>query len=788
MKIPKELKNIKCDLMINFDLKEIYEPIPDSYIKDKWNEILTWFKIMLEKGNSQKCFQEIYMEIDDLLINDIPPEIITSIEEILTTYSTNIKNKLNSLLEKKGDEFFKSFNSLWSEINKIFNLLRKIMNKYEKLAYGNIQKNNVYEIFLYHLKNALISELNEKNFINYSIKEILEQITLLRNKIILRLNEPNEKNNVNEIKMDIDDEVENSNNKKYEDVTKEFLEKISLLIRFYCETGIYQEYFSKELIKNSEEYYAKMTEEFINNNSIEKYINYVEEILDFENYLIVTHLNEISLKPIINKLNIILLSNKKKTIFEKYYDSNTNANENIISTTNTNNETKVPLNENYSLMKKIYILFKNIKLEEEIKKKFNEYIISTCKLIYAKYSKDYNLFYENIYLLKKNIDKYIAESFLGEEKFKSVSKESLTKGLNQKPSLVCDIFSNYIDKILRFDAEKKPLNEIKNIIYEYMILFKYIGNKDLFQNFFIKKLCIRCLFNLNKSEEAQNYLIEQLKKECGPYFVSKSQEMISDVKASQEMSQLFNEKKGKDKDKEEDIKIPINYFVLSNYTWPIDKLVSGEICNFDIGKSQKKFFEFYHKKNSGKSLFWHLPFCFGEIEMDLNDSKNTIKIIGNGVHISILKCFNKSQISLSLKDIIRKTKLEKDVINKYIKKIVSKNILKYENDVYVVNFFVNKEENSNEIMLIDYDEQEDEKGIEENEEKSIEERKFVIDAYIMKILKQKKVMKKSELITTVNEKMPFDEKEEIINKRIDQLINNRYITKDEEDPSIIKYC
>ena len=788
MKIPKELKNIKCDLMINFDLKEIYEPIPDSYIKDKWNEILTWFKIMLEKGNSQKCFQEIYMEIDDLLINDIPPEIITSIEEILTTYSTNIKNKLNSLLEKKGDEFFKSFNSLWSEINKIFNLLRKIMNKYEKLAYGNIQKNNVYEIFLYHLKNALISELNEKNFINYSIKEILEQITLLRNKIILRLNEPNEKNNVNEIKMDIDDEVENSNNKKYEDVTKEFLEKISLLIRFYCETGIYQEYFSKELIKNSEEYYAKMTEEFINNNSIEKYINYVEEILEFENYLIVTHLNEISLKPIINKLNIILLSNKKKTIFEKYYDLNTNSNENIISTTNTNNETKVPLNENYSLMKKIYILFKNIKLEEEIKKKFNEYIISTCKLIYAKYSKDYNLFYENIYLLKKNIDKYIAESFLGEEKFKSVSKESLTKGLNQKPSLVCDIFSNYIDKILRFDAEKKPLNEIKNIIYEYMILFKYIGNKDLFQNFFIKKLCIRCLFNLNKSEEAQNYLIEQLKKECGPYFVSKSQEMISDVKASQEMSQLFNEKKGKDKDKEEDINIPINYFVLSNYTWPIDKLVSGEICNFDIGKSQKKFFEFYHKKNSGKSLFWHLPFCFGEIEMDLNDSKNTIKIIGNGVHIAILKCFNKSQISLSLKDIMRKTKLEKDVINKYIKKIVSKNILKYENDVYVVNFFVNKEENSNEIMLIDYDEQEDEKGIEENEEKSIEERKFVIDAYIMKILKQKKVMKKSELITTVNEKMPFDEKEEIINKRIDQLINNRYITKDEEEPSIIKYC
>ena len=774
MKISKELKNIKCELMINFDLKEIYEPVPDTYIKDKWNEILDWFKLMLAKGNSQKCFQEIYMEIDDLLINDIPPEIIASIEDILTKYSIEIKNKLDSLLDKKGGDFFQEFNSLWSETNKIFNLLRKIMNKYEKLAYGNIQKNNVYEIFLYHLKTALISESGNKNFINHSIFEILEQITLLRNEIISKINDNNEKeSNINEIKMDIEEDINTNNNIKYSESAKEFLEKISLIIRFYCETGIYQDYFSKELIKNTEDYYTKKTEELIKSNPIDKYMIYVEEVLEFENYLIVNHLNEISLKPILNKLNIILLNNNKKIIFEKYYSADL---------TNNNNEAKISLNENYILMKKIYILFKNIKLEEEIKKKFSEYIISTCKLIYSKYSKDYKLFYESIYLLKKNIDKYISESFLGEEKFKSISKESLTKGINQKPSLVCDIFSNYIDNILRFDAEKKSLHEIKNIIYEYMILFKYIGNKDLFENFFIKKLCIRCLFNLNKSEEAQNYLIEQLKKECGPYFVSKSQEMISDVKASQEMSQLFNEKE------KSEIDIPINYFILSNYTWPIDKLVSGEINNFDIGKTEKKFFDFYHKKNSGKSLFWHLPFCFGEIEMDLKDSSKSIKIIGNGVHIAILKCFTKNQISLGLKDIIKITKIEKDVITKHIKKLVNKNILKYENNIYVVNFFVDKDENSDKIMLIDYDEQEEEKGVEESEEKSIEERKFVIDAYIMKILKQKKVMKRSELISTVNEKMPFDEKEEIINKRVDQLINNRYISKDDEDPSLIKYC
>ena len=719
------------------------------------------------------------MQIDDLLINDIPQEVIQSIENILTEYSSNIKNKLNSLLDKKGEDFFKEFNSLWFEINKVFNILRKIMNKYEKIAYGNIQKNNVYEIFLYHLKESLTKENDNINFIKHSINEILIQIGLLRDKIISKLDDDNnEKNCINEIKMDIEEDINNNDNKKYSELSHEFLEKLSLLIRFFCETGIYQEYFSKELITNTENYYNKITQEYINNNTIDKYINFVEEILEFENYLIVNNFNEITLKPVLNKLNIILLNNNKKIIFEKYYDNQ-----------NLNNNSKLALNENYPLMKKIYILFKNIKLEEEIRKKFTDYIINTCKSIYSKYSKNYILFYESIILLKKNIDKYISDSFLGEEKFKSISKESLIKGMNQKPNFICDIFNNYIDNILRFDAGKKPLNEIKNIINEYMILFKYIGNKDLFENCFIKKLCVRCLFDLNKSEEAQNYLIEQLKKECGPYFVSKSQEMISDVKASQEMSQSFNDLQKKEKENNNnDINIPINYFVLSNYTWPIDKLISGEIQNFDINKKEKKFFEFYRKKNSGKSLFWHLPYCFGEIEMKTKDDLSPIKIIGNGVHIAILKCFTKSILSLSLKDIIKKTKIEKEIIQKNIKKLVNKNILKYEDNTYVINLFLNKNEDINEILLIDYDEQEEENNNEENEDKGVEERKWVIEAYIMKILKQKKAMKKKELIATVNEKMPFEEKEEIINKRIEQLINNRYLSKDNDDPSLIKYC
>ena len=452
MKMSKELKNIKNDLMINFNLKDIYEPPSDEYIKEKWSEIMSWLKTMLEKGNSDRCYQEIYMQIDDLLINDIPPEVIKSIETILSEYSLKIKTTLDELQKKKGETFFKEFNHLWNNIIRIFNLLRKIMNKYEKLAYGNIQKNNVYEIFLYHLKLVLIEsksedkELKENSFIKHSIDEVLNQISLLREEIILKLdNKEKKENNINEINMDIEDDNNNKKSKYYE-ISNEYLEKISLIIRFYCETGIYKEYFNKYFIKHTEDYYKKKTGEYIENNNIDKYINYVEEILSFENYLIVSYLNEITLKSVINKLNIILLSDKKNVIFTKYYNA---------KGAGENNDNYLNLNKNYELMKKIFILFKNIKLEEEIRKKFSDYIKKSCKEIYTKYYKNYKLFYENIDLLKKNIDHYITDSFLNDEKFKSTSKESLTKGMNQRPGFICDTFSKYIDNVLREFDDKK---------------------------------------------------------------------------------------------------------------------------------------------------------------------------------------------------------------------------------------------------------------------------------------------------------------------------------------------
>ena len=58
----------------------------------------------------------------------------------------------------------------------------------------------------------------------------------------------------------------------------------------------------------------------------------------------------------------------------------------------------------------------------------------------------------------------------------------------------------------------------------------------------------------------------------------------------------------------------------------------------------------------------------------------------------------------------------------------------------------------------------------------------------MKILKPKKIMNKEDLINDVYQNLPFQSDKEFITKRLEQLINNRYISIDENNENLVRYC
>ena len=63
----------------------------------------------------------------------------------------------------------------------------------------------------------------------------------------------------------------------------------------------------------------------------------------------------------------------------------------------------------------------------------------------------------------------------------------------------------------------------------------------------------------------------------------------------------------------------------------------------------------------------------------------------------------------------------------------------------------------------------------------------VIDALLMKTLKFKKQLKTHDLIESVLKIIKFPCEISAVSTRIQQLISNGYLTKDEKDEDIIKY-
>lgn len=139
-----EVRTAKRELILTFSFKDIYQPLTKQLLLTQWNIILTCINDILNKKTHNLCFQEIYSELTTLLLYEIPDEVITLLNNILLTFAKQTSIECNNLINTR--DFFIYFNPIWERVVSRFNLIRKLLNRFEKKAYDNIQKNTVYLI------------------------------------------------------------------------------------------------------------------------------------------------------------------------------------------------------------------------------------------------------------------------------------------------------------------------------------------------------------------------------------------------------------------------------------------------------------------------------------------------------------------------------------------------------------------------------------------------------------------------------------------------------------------
>ena len=261
----------------------------------------------------------------------------------------------------------------------------------------------------------------------------------------------------------------------------------------------------------------------------------------------------------------------------------------------------------------LYKLFKLYpKSLNEITEKFDPYIRNRGKALYEnkELSKDPKKFVPELISLKKEMDKLVKDCFENNNDFQDVKNKAFS--LFMTKDYYAKQLSNYADFCMRSGFKGKSPEEIENILNDIIGLFKCLNSKLVFQTEANKKMSERLIKKVSLSTLSEQSFITKLKQEAGVTYVSKMQEMMSDLE------------KNKKETKKSMEKIEIQPFL--------------QFCLTD-------FENFYLNKHQGQKLIWCLGLSKIEIQYLYLKNKN-ISVSTLPQLLSLLLLEQKKELSL----------------------------------------------------------------------------------------------------------------------------------------------
>lgn len=579
-----EVSPMEVDNQIIYTKYEIEE----EEIKEKIESLINILQIPFTKPEYEIDFQLVYSKCYEICLHWKTNELYQEVEKLITKVVASILEEINKLDDEEPNyAFMNSFNS------KFEFFLKKILQTSDALSYmDNIYKRNMaaaggednlqqedssikYRAMMIYYKNLIfdknikekilrvitrefinLRELNFKNRETFNkFFEIVtdkkygnefynnELIQLITNETKKYYQELTDKVIIDElgiINVDNDKENKDNNNNnntntnnnvinynKITDKEKRFNLLKSFLLKLY------------ELINNEENYFKNIEEK----NAL---LNHIFNIYIMDNY-------ELMFKSCIKKLFKLNDIESFKKIYKLFFEHDyTNKEENtskfITSFNNMLNKILQKISKNFILRKK------NGKIEYL---NFYQYV-------------------EEIYKIKRKCANFLLNSMNNNTKIDHIIKVNFEKIINgENAESFNESFGKLIHEEIKLCQKIKNNERLIEFKDKFQCVFKFINNKDLFEEIYRKYLQKRLLRNSSMMKENEFIFYEIMKDENGFNYVKKIEKMINDIFYSQNINMDFRKKNMMNNSGENKPDFYIK--ILSQDSWPFDDYIKNEI-------------------------------------------------------------------------------------------------------------------------------------------------------------------------------------------------------------------
>jgi len=741
-----------------------------KYVENIWAGLKSAIQEIQKKNNSGLSFEELYRNAYTMVLHKHGDKLYTGLEEVVKEHLTD--KVQTDVVKVLNDDFLSVLSQQWKDHQTAMVMIRDILMYMDRVYVQQHSCDNVYNLGLKIFRDQVVRCPK----INTHLRQLLLDMV--------------------------------SRERRGEVVDRGALREacgMLMLLSINDNRRVYIEDFEEPFLEQSREFYKIESEKFLAENSASVYIKKVEQRINEEGDRAKNYLDPSTEKPIIRVIEDELIKKHLKTIVEM-------ENSGVVY---------MLKHEKIDDLRVMYNILQRVKTDgiEAMKNAASKYLREQGKAVVEENAKKSAVeFIQALLTLKDKFDRFLAESFSDDRVFKQMITSDFEHFINLNPKSP-EYLSLFIDEKLKKGIKGLKDDEIDKILNKAMVMFRFLNEKDVFERYYKNHLAKRLLNQKSLSDDSEKQMIAKLRAECGVQFTSKLEGMFKDVNVSITLNEEFRNRRN------ESVKIDVQLKVLTTGYWPTQQ--AAQSCQLPrvAQDAFNEFKMFYLNKHTGRQLtlqanmgsadlnaiFYGTPKKKSDESEESTSTASTASTSKPKERKHILSCttyqmvilmaFNKRE-TWTFEELLAETDIpEKECSRSLIsmvqgkaanrvlrKEPPSKGEIKKTDKLSVNDNFVSKLVKVK-ILSVISKQGETEPEQKETRNKVDEDRRHEIEAAIVRVMKLRKTLQHSQLVSEVISQLKarFSPTPPLIKKRIEALIERDYLTRDNTDRNLYKY-